>query len=97
MPRARQRSEILLRRWEGTHAKWAGVPVKIGLALNLNCKTVLTLSLRQFRRALSGFDSSVELACFRVSRGKRSDEERIVLLRAAIQASRQFNSPCSVS
>src|SRR5260370_23440761 len=97
MPTASQRSEILLRISKGTIAKWQVLPVKIGLALNLNCKTVLTLSIRQFRRALSGFDSSVELACFRVSRGKRSDEERIVLLRDAIQVSRQFNSPCSIS
>ena len=80
-----------------TAAKWQVLPVKIGLVLNLNCKIVLTLSIRQFRRALSSFDGNVELACLRVSCGKRSDEEGIILLRDSIQVSRQFNSHCSIS
>jgi hypothetical protein len=86
-----------LRISQGAIAKWQMLPVKIGLVLNLNCKIVLTLSIRQFRRALSRLNGGVELACLRVSRGKRSDEERIVLLRDAIQVSREFNSPGSIS
>src|ERR1700719_1393194 len=84
MPATSQHSEILARISQAGIAQWQVLTVKIGLVLNLNCKIVLTLSIRQFRRALSGFDGRVEPACLRISRGKRPDEERIVLLRDAI-------------
>src|SRR5438128_380551 len=66
IPATSQRSEILSRISQDLIAKRQVLAVKIGLVLNLNSKTVLALSIRQFRRALGSFDGKVELACFRV-------------------------------
>jgi len=71
--------------------------VKIGILLNLKGKTMLALRIRQFRRALRSFDGNIELACFRVSRGERSNVEWIVLLLDSIRFSRQFHRPRSIS
>ena len=97
IPATSQRSEILSRISQGLIAKRQVLAVKIGLVLNLNSKTVLALSIRQFRRALGSFDGKVELACFRVGCRERSNEEWIVLLRDSIQVARQFNGPYSIS